>query len=145
MSRYFLRHFKRTILLCFIILFCQFTSLYIAVLYQALINNQCSIFAKFLFKQLSLNLTWTIGNCFCNFALQSFCKTVVAFIGNNSQNVDVVNLFVRKDILIHSLTNLVYRETQASPNFLSLANIAATLFQCTYLEYIGVIPSFTQR
>ena len=46
---------------------------------------------------------------------------------------------------IHTITKLVYTQAQATTNFLSLGSLAVRMLQCANLEYIRVIPTFTQR
>ena len=94
-------------------------------------------------KQISINSLRSVCNSLCHFCLKSLCKGVIAFAGNNCQHVYVMDI-VAQCIGIHTLAILVHAQAQATTDFLTLADIAAALFQCANLEYVRVIPAFTQ-
>ena len=85
----------------------------------------------------------TVGDRFGHLRLQPLSERVVAFTGNDSENVDVMHV-VAKDIGIHSLAALVDAQAQTAPHLLPLADITAALLQGANLEYIWVVPALPQ-
>ena len=94
-------------------------------------------------KQGSIHLSGAVCNCFGQFALQAFGETVIAFAGNDSQDVDVMHI-VAQNIRIHAFAVLVDAQTQAAANLLPFADFTAALFQGADLEHVRVIPSFPE-
>ena len=60
-------------------------------------------------KQIYSNCTRTICNCISDFTLQTFCERIIAFAGNDGQDIDIMNI-VTKNIAILALTILVDAE-----------------------------------
>ena len=57
-------------------------------------------------KKFNRNGTRTVSDSFGQFCLQTLGKGVIAFTGNDSEDIDVMHI-VAKDIGIHSLAVLV--------------------------------------
>ena len=70
-------------------------------------------------------------------------KALVAFACDNGQLVNSVNHFT-EHFHIHSVTGLVYAETETTTDLLTLLRGAIAVFERTNLEHIRVIPTFTQ-
>ena len=77
------------------------------------------------------------------FGLQALCKAVVAFAGNDRQNVNRMHI-ISQHICIHTLAILIDAQAQTTADFLAFPNLAAALLQGADLENIRVIPAFTQ-
>ena len=102
-----------------------------------------TIFYHFVNKKISSNSSWSVNNSFRNFTLKPFCKTIIAFTGNNSQYINIMNI-ISKHISIHTLSIFVNTKSKTTPNFLTLSNFTVALLQSTNLKYIWIIPTFTQ-
>ena len=94
-------------------------------------------------EQIGIDHTGTVCNCFCQLALQPSCEGIVAFAGDNGQQIDVMDI-VTQDIGIHAVAVLIDAETQTAADFLALTDFAAALLQSADLEHIGVVPTFSE-
>src|SRR5699024_9999352 len=95
------------------------------------------------FEKIGSDLYRPVRNSLGQLALEALSKGIITFAGNDRQYIDIVDI-VAQHISIHTLAVLIDTQTEATAYLLTLANIAAALFQGTNLEYIGVIPAFPQ-
>ena len=151
----FLRNLNRTVCFVSIIFISQYALLVdIAVDNQIKINRLRRIAVHNLFvasgihndltlEQISSNRHRTSGNCIGKLSLQALCEAVIAFTGDNGQNIDGLHI-VSKHVGVHAFAVLIDTQAQTATDLLPLANLAAALFQCANLEHVRVVPAFAQ-
>ena len=88
-------------------------------------------------KKIGSDLFRPVRNSLGQLALEALSKRNHNFAGNDRQYIDIVDI-VAQHISIHTLAVLIDTQTEATAYLLTLANIAAALFQGTNLEYIGL-------
>jgi len=75
-------------------------------------------------------------HCFFHLFLQSISKLLITFIGYYGKNIEI--------IIPDSQSCLIYWKPKSSSYLLSLSESIYRFYQCTYLKYIRIIPSFFQ-
>lgn len=94
-------------------------------------------------EQLCCDRAGTVRHSLGQLRLQTFGKALVAFAGDDRQHIDVVDIFTQC-IGVHALAVLIDTEAKAPADFLALADLAAASLQGADLEYIWVIPAFSE-
>ena len=91
----------------------------------------------------SRNCRSVIQNSF-DIRLQIRNKSFIAFTCNNSKSVNIVYRSTTT-FNIHTITVLIYAQTQSTTNLLAFCGVAVGVFKRTNLKYIWVVPTFTKR
>ena len=102
------------------------------------------IHKHFAFEEICGDSHRATGDCIRKLGLQALGKAVVALAGNDRQHIDRMDI-ISQYIGIHALADLIDAQTQAASHLLTLADLAAALFQSTDLKHIRVIPALAQR
>src|SRR5690606_11423754 len=89
-------------------------------------------------KAVLLDHTKAYTLVFLNFFLERAGKFRIGLVGHHCQGVDGIT------IVSDPLTTLVYRKAQTTADFLTFFDRRSRLVERTNLEYVGVIPAFTQ-
>ena len=126
---------------------------HIVILKQIVDNGRCLHYRDFMYFFTNLELSAfkvchgcqrrTLTQGFTGLFLECINEGTVTLVGYNSQRIDVVYSFAQA-FRIHANALLVNADTQSTAYLLAFCCRAAGMAQRTYLEHIGVVPSFTQ-
>ena len=95
-------------------------------------------------EEVNVCLCRTVVEVLLDVALQVSHKGCISFAGYDGKSVYLMHLF-RKCVVVLAHTISVYAQTQATAHLLTLLRNAVRLAKRTYLEHVGIVPTFTER